>query len=239
MNRIIFGFFILTLLGCSAGKLNNTLRQEINDVAVISQIGPSFYVDTIGTTIFQNKELTFDVSAWKINDQIQEMFRKNLTARNKNLVSVALDESAIHAAMLKQKEAGKPLFGFTEEALRDLSFDAAAKAGAKYLFLIVSLERHDGYPLYRGPMGMICYDRKLRNTKASPYFLYQASFWNVASKKKIFQTTINPTITENIDPINCSALKGIKEQVAVRDLKANVSDALERTVQSIFTKMDW
>lgn len=229
----------MVFLSCSANRLNNKIRQEINDVSVISLLGPTFYVDTIGTTIFQNKELSFDVSSWKINDQLKESFKKHLSVRGKRFVDVSLDETAVREAMVKQKEAGRPLFGFSEQALRDLGFSAAEKAGAKYMFLVISLDRHDSYPLYRGPMGMICYDRKLRNTNASPYFLYQLSFWDVTKRTKLFQTTINPSVTDEIDPIHCSALKNIKERTVLADLKTNVSDALERTVQTIFTKMDW
>lgn len=218
----------LILSGCSTAHLDNESRAKINSAALISLLDDSFYVDAIGKSVLRSKELRFDVSSWKINDQLIESYKKLAAARNKNLTELAIDdgEKAKHGEL-------------SNAELRDSAIIAAQKNGFKYVFIANSLDKVIGYPIYRGPMGMVCIDRKLKKTNASAYFLYQVDLWEVETKKHLFHTIINPSITENIAPVKCADLKDISEEKLLQDLHKNVSEALERSVQFTFSKMDW
>jgi hypothetical protein len=80
--RIITGLAFFSILGCktitSRGNLDDTEVAAIRKIAVYSLLGNDMNQTYIGTTVFENKDQTIDVTSWNLDALVTSTLRKDL-----------------------------------------------------------------------------------------------------------------------------------------------------------------
>ncbi len=223
------------LFACTHQPLGVEEKQNIHVISAASFLGDDFVVDVIDRTIFQKKESIHDVESWQVDQQLRDLLAEEARKRGKEFRSLELDPAEVNELLERRESRWKRVVGKQSQALMELLFRQAEKQGVEYLLLAAPAARRDNFPLHIGQMGVFCYDRKLRKSQASPYFFFDFSLWNVASRKKLFQTTVDPTFTRDRAFAECAKVAEIKD--VKEELAAPAREALAAVVQRLFLAM--
>jgi hypothetical protein len=227
----------LLLSACARQPLSPEQQGRVDTVGAVSLLGDEFIVDVITRSLLHKQEEVLGTKDWQVDASFKRLLGEGSSARKKDFRDFHLDPAALERALGMREDRWKRITGRQNQLLMELLFAEAEKQGIHYFFLIAPMESHENFPLHRGNMGIYCYDRALRHSKAYPYFQFDFTFWDVAARKKLFQAAVDPSVTEVLSFAECEAVAQMKEPA--KELEGPVKQAMGLIVDGLFQKMGW
>ena len=139
MNKVMTVFLVLALSGCATNQLE--LIQSITEsegILVASLFEDRFFIQTTGTTAFQNDMAELDTSSWKVNDFVEARFIEGLEGKYKAFSNAEFRDRVTLPGDNYLTGYPSPI---TDEAVLQL----ARSLGAKYILLLSPIEFLDAY----------------------------------------------------------------------------------------------
>jgi len=227
----------LALAGCVAKPLTPEQSQKVDVVSAVSLLGNDFHIDALSRPLLRHSEKSLDVSAWKIDDTFRDLLREGSVSRGKEFRVLNLDPVAVEKIQKSRENRWKKVLGKQNQALMELLFRQAEAQGVPYFFLLTNLENPERFPLHQGPAGVFCNDQDPKNARASVYFSFDFSLWDVAKKKKVFEQVVDPSVTEVMTFGDCKII------AALADPETQLEDPVKKTmgllVDALLDKMGW
>ena len=142
--KICLGLLLLVLSGTSvaglfSGSLSDRDAGSVHKIAVLSLLGNTLYLDTVGLTVFGNNSLHVEVPQWKMDAAVMEHVVQLLQGERR----FSAEELTLASDQVGWKEFG----GFVgpSAAGRRSIVDQAHKQGADTVLLVVrETNPHDG-----------------------------------------------------------------------------------------------
>lgn len=228
-----FLFLFVFLSGCASATLSTQEQAQVDIVSAASFLGDEFLRNAGPRTIFVQHGQKVDVAAWKLDAFFQDLLAEGVKARGKEFRALNLDAAELEKALGLRETRWKKTRGKYNQALLDLLLRQADSQGVHFLFMAYPLESLERFPSLRGPLGAACGGEN----RAYVYFEFDFSLWDVKEKKKIFQGTVDPSITEQLTFATCQAAEKLEDPA--QQLEDPTKKTLGLLVDALFEKMGW
>ena len=236
MRTLLF-LSALFLSACATGPLSADLQKQVDNVAVVSLLGDRLQARVIGTTIFQNREDGFDISAWKFNQGTEKLFIEGFRAKGKKAFSLNPPKAGLDSALRAQADGMKSFLGTHNNEMFELLAKTAEEKGAPYFLWIGGTARHDNFPHHAGPLGVICYRSLLRNSPPTPYFLGVAVLYDTKTRKVVYRRSLDPGDTAERTYSDCAAVEKMGEKEYLAAARGPVEAARKFLVDQVLANM--
>jgi len=195
-------------------------------VSAAAFFGNSFVVDLGARSVLRSHEAVIEIAPWKLNEAIAADFGEKAAAGGKTYVPFALDAAAVEKALRARESRWRKVEGKQSQALLDLLFEAADRQGIRYFFLLTPMPERETFPLRRGELGAACSDDAAK-PRAYVYFFARFTLWDVANRKKLHESIVDPSATAATTFGDCEAV------AAVADMKSALEDPVKRTAANL------
>ncbi len=203
-------------------------------VAAFSHFGSDFTVDVISRSLLRPKETSLDISPWGLDSFVQGRMETEARELGLKAKALSLDVGGLEKALHARESRWKKFLGKYNQALVDFLLDKASQQKVDFLFLLSPVETRDSFPLFKGNMGIYCYNRKLRKERAYAYFFGELTVWDVKERKKVFHRLVDPSSTQEMTFAECQEVAELKEPQS--SLREPVLHTAELLVKEIFGK---
>jgi hypothetical protein len=232
--RIAIVLFFLS--ACARAPLSAEERRGLDRIAAVSFFGSAFTADLGARPLIGSRELVIDGAAWKVDEGFQALFQKALAARGKKFEPLQLDSVAVQKALGVRESRWKKVEGKQSRALLDLLFEAADRQGIEYFFLLTPQAEHGNFLTFRGAMGTACTHEGLPS-RAFVYFFADFTLWNVHSRQKVYETSVDPSLTIDSSYADCVTAGGLADPVHA--LEDPVKRTMDHLVNGLFARLGW
>jgi hypothetical protein len=204
----------------------------VDSVSAVSLLGGEFSFDLEVPTFLRLNAHEIDVSTWGIDSSLQDLVKAEAEKRGKHFSAFEFDAKALVKTAGIRESRWKKVLGRQSQAMLDQLFEAAAREGIPYFFLLTPVAEHERYPLHRGNYGAACVD-----SRAYIYFYFDFVLWDVKSREKVFVTTVDPSWTKATSFGDCSAVARAPDPV--KSLEDPVKKTMGLVMEDLFNKMNW
>jgi hypothetical protein len=188
-------FLFIAITNCAHQTLKPEEKSKIKELGIIQLFDDTLPVSYVGTTIFNNKANSANISAWDLPNLIQEDIKKNLSSVGIKVKSVKIDADAIKAANEKDNTITNKTFGTPGKYVDAYLSQAAKDQNVDYLLVLKPLHGHDNFPGFAGGFAMHCRSAFGAQGEWKAYSMYSVSIWNTITKKRVFGTAYTPNDT--------------------------------------------
>jgi hypothetical protein len=206
-------------------------------VSAASFLGNELGIDSMAGSQILAREKHLDVQAWKLDDSFLQLIQAGSKERGKEFRPLDLNSAEIQRAVKIRESRWKKTLGKYNQALLDAVLREAEKQGVRQLLFISPLESMERFPSYRGPVGIHCNNAIAKGGRAYAYFEWDVSLWDVPTQKKLFQVSVDPSLTEILTFADCQTAAQLSEPVT--QLEDPVKKTLGLVADAIFDKMGW
>lgn len=224
---------VLLLTACAHRPASETLDK----VGAMSLLGDTLVVDVSSRSLLKSSERTLDVSGWGVDNSFRELFKQGIVERRKDYVPFNLEPAQLEKIAGVRERRFQKNVGDQSQALLDALFEEADRKGMRYFFLLTPARKRERFALHRGNYGATCDDRDNKDAQAYVYFFFDFVLYDVAARKKVFFTTVDPSVTQMMTFGGCKVVADLRDPV--KQLEDPMKKTMGLLVDALFEKLGW